>query len=175
MGLKINGLKINIVGRSYGFINQNYRRSTFLIIKILTNQQNLKNLTLLNFIQNFFIAIFGLLAISSILRLSYSSNKDGELSKYKIDECSPDTFISNQQGIFKNIDSDRGISVIRPLNVGVSEEGLYLFQPSPYNILFPSLLIPWDEIEYQKPTDNGNMNKPYTLCLGNPKVTSVRL
>ena len=129
-----------------------------------------------NFIQNLFLIIFGLLTLLSILRSSPSSSEGEKLTeKYKTNECCPDTFVSNQQGILKNTNSDTGIVVIRPLNVGVSEKGLYLFQPSPYNILFPSLLIPWEEIEYQRPTDNGNRNKPHTFYLGNSNSTSLRL
>lgn len=95
--------------------------------------------------------------------------------KYRVDECCPQTFIPNQQGIFINTDSDRGVVVIRPLSVGVSEKGLYLFQPFPYNILFPSLFIPWKDIEYQRPTEEVNRNNPHTFYLSNLQMTSLRL
>ena len=36
-------------------------------------------------------------------------------------------------------------------------------------------MIPWEEIEYQRPTNNGNKNKPHTFYLGDSKITSLRL
>lgn len=130
-------------------------------------------LNMSSFIQTFLMGIAGLIFLSWLF--SRSSGWDELSQKYKTEQCSPIVFIDNQQGIFKNPDDNRGSTVIRPLNIGVSEEGMYLFLPFPYDVFYPSLLIPWDEIEYKTPHMQDDENKRHTFYIGNPVITRLRL
>ncbi len=122
---------------------------------------------MLNFIRNFVIGMLGIFLFLWLLSRSSGWNKLSK--KYKVEQCSPDIFITNQQGVFRNPDNNRSSTVIRPLNIGVSEEGLYLFKAS-YNAFYPSLLIPWSEIEYQP-----SYNDKYTFYIGNPVITCLTI
>ncbi|MGD1919854.1 MAG: hypothetical protein ACFCAD_13765 [Pleurocapsa sp.] len=127
-----------------------------------------------NFVQNL---VIGILCIALFLWFLSISSGWNELSKrYKIEQCCPSAFITNQQGIFRT-HSDKNSTVIRPLNIGVSEEGLYLFTNSSFSneIFYPSLLIPWSEIEYLAPQEQSDTNKRHTFSLGNPTVSLMRL
>lgn len=84
------------------------------------------------------MGIAGLIFLSWLF--SRSSGWDELSQKYKIEQCSPIVFIDNQPGIFKNPDDNRGSTGIRPLNIGVSEEGMYLFLPFSYNVFYPSFI-----------------------------------
>ncbi|MBW4536889.1 MAG: hypothetical protein KME09_23445 [Pleurocapsa minor HA4230-MV1] len=60
------------------------------------------------------------------------------------------------------------------LNIGVSQEGLFLKFPSLLGFVFSSILIPWDEISYGQNIDN-NSRRDFVLNLGNPKIASLQL
>ncbi|MEM9510369.1 MAG: hypothetical protein AAGA16_22245, partial [Cyanobacteria bacterium P01_E01_bin.35] len=120
------------------------------------------------FVRHFFSSIIiGLLALFLIRQLPYSpTSKEDSSNEYKADKSSPVTFISGQTIILKNRYGSTGVTVLRSVNVGVSEKGLHLREPILNMLLLPSL-IPWDEIKYQKLTQHDNKNKPYTFYLNN--------
>ncbi len=132
---------------------------------------------MLNFMPNFllFIIITGL--IFFLYWLSLSSGWKELSKKYQTEQCSPDTFITIQQGVF--VDNTRntmisGSTVIKLLGIGVSDEGLYLSQSSPMDVFFPPLLIPWDEITYRKVIENFR-EEYFIFYFGNPQITSLKL
>ena len=130
---------------------------------------------MLNFIQNFLLFITGL--IFFLRWLSLSSGWKELSKKYKTEKCSPDTFIIVQQGVFVHNTRNTMISsntVIRPLGIGVSDEGLYLSESYPMDIFFPPLLIPWNEIIYRKVIENFR-GKYFIFYLGNSQITSLKL
>ena len=128
---------------------------------------------MLNFVQNFAIGILGIALFLWFLSISSGWN---ELSKrYKVEQCCPSAFITNQQGVFRTPNSNRTSTTIRSLNIGVSEEGLYLYRPFMNDIFYPSLLIPWSEIEYQTSYSQDSEDKRHTFYMGHPVISIIRL
>ncbi|MEM8718582.1 MAG: hypothetical protein AAGE84_04640 [Cyanobacteria bacterium P01_G01_bin.39] len=88
---------------------------------------------------------------------------------YKIEKCFPSIFVKNQQVTFQN-SNNFVATVIRPLNIEISDEGIYFFKSSLKDIFSLSSLIPWSEIEYQP-----SYNDKYIFYMGNPVITCLRI
>lgn len=63
---------------------------------------------------------------------------------------------------------------INGLNVGVSQEGLFLSFPPLLGFIFASILIPWNDMSYGEDVENSQTNN-YIFDLGNPKVAILKL
>lgn len=123
-----------------------------------------------NFIQNFILWFIGLFFLSWLIS---SPIRWGELSKqYRREQGKkPQTILINQRGRFKSV---KGSTSIKGLIIGICDEGLHLSVPF-IEIFFPSLLIPWNEITYQKSVSNSYKEEYIFFYFGNPVITSLRL
>ncbi|MEM7593342.1 MAG: hypothetical protein AAF383_17805 [Cyanobacteria bacterium P01_A01_bin.83] len=122
-----------------------------------------------NFVRDFVLLFLGLFFFSWLISLPIRWR---ELStKYKVEQGRKSSaFLINQVGGFK---SDRGTASIKGLIIGISDEGLHLAVPSPIEVFFPSLLIPWTEITYQKVYNSNFRQESIVFHLGNPTITSL--
>lgn len=122
-----------------------------------------------NLVRDFILLFTGLFFLSWLISLPIRWDKLSE--KYKVQGIEPSTFLINQAGGFK---SDKGSASIKGLIIGVSNEGLHLSVPF-LEVFFPSLLIPWAEINYQKVVNSSSREEYIIFDLGNPTITSLRL
>ena len=63
---------------------------------------------------------------------------------------------------------------INGLNVGVSQEGLFLSFPPLLGFILASILIPWNDISYREDVNNPQ-TKNYIFDLGDSKVAVLKL
>lgn len=123
-----------------------------------------------NLFRDFALLFTGLFFLLWLISLPIRWDKLSE--RYKVDEgIKPSTFLINQTGGFK---SDKGSASIKGLIIGISDRGLHLSVPF-LEVFFPSLLIPWAEIDYQKVVNSSSKEEYIILHLGNPTITSLRL
>lgn len=120
-----------------------------------------------NFIQTFLLVIFGLFFLSWLF--SKTSGWSELSKKYKAQQYSPTSVLINQKGAFEDS------FVIRTLNIGVSEEGLYLSSSLITEQFTEPLLIPWDEISYSVADRSNDEINHIKLKLGNPQITSLKI
>ncbi|WP_319423331.1 hypothetical protein [Pleurocapsa sp. FMAR1] len=100
-----------------------------------------------------------------------------ELSKkYQTENSPPTAFYKNinQRVSFRHEQKSGSLSLSN-LCIGVSDEGLYLAVTSPFNILYPSLLVSWNDIAYRQGTNSNSSDNYFTFYLGNPYITSFPL
>lgn len=126
---------------------------------------------MLNFVRDLILLFTGLFFFSWLISLPIRWR---DLStKYKVEKGRKSSaFLINQVGGFK---SDRGTASMKGLIIGISDEGLHLSVPSPIEVFFPSLLIPWTEIIYQKVDNSSSRQESIIFYLGNPTITSLKL
>ncbi|MEM7757425.1 MAG: hypothetical protein AAF298_04745 [Cyanobacteria bacterium P01_A01_bin.40] len=103
-----------------------------------------------------------------------------ELSeKYRTESKLPRTFlVTENQRIIFNRENKNGSAAVTSLGIGVSDNGLYLSQPSmsidPLD-RFPALRIPWSDIGYRKVAATNSSRGYYTFYLGNPRIVRFSL
>ena len=100
-------------------------------------------------------------------------------ARYATDCSVPDAFYleSDRRIIFKS-ESISGNAALTQLGIGVLDEGLYLTMsaiPLVSDLIFPPLLIPWNDISYRRNTSNSSSSIYFTFYLGNPRITSFSL
>ncbi len=121
-----------------------------------------------NLIQNFLLSLIGMFLIHWFFD-SRTGWKDLS-KKYKTKKPLPNTFITSQGGVYMNKVSIKGLCI------GVSGEGLFLsFPPPPIDFVFPSLLIPWNEIAYGQIINSNSRAGYFIFELGNPKITGLQI
>ena len=114
-----------------------------------------------------FIVTFGGIFLAAYF--FYSSTNWKELSeKYRIEEEHTCSLLLSQELVYLN-----KIGINR-FNVGASEQGLFLSFSFIMGFIFPSILVPWNEICYEH---NANNSKEGYLNfqLGRPKIASLQL
>ena len=126
---------------------------------------------MLNLVRDFVLLFTGLFFLSWLISLPIRWDKLSE--KYKVDQgVKASALLINQAGSFK---SDKGSASIKGLIIGISNEGLHLSVPFPIEVFFPSLLIPWAEINYKKIVNSSSKEEYIIFYLGNPTISSLRL
>lgn len=106
----------------------------------------------------------------SILLISYASGWN-ELARYYKTEQSPPVDLLNEQS-----GKIGGYSYKNAINVGVSEQGLYLSVNSFIRFLnMPPLLIPWEAVIHVRPDNNSFFGEGYQLDIGIPIITTLIL
>lgn len=99
--------------------------------------------------------------------------------KYRTESNLPKTFlITENQRISFTRENKSGSAAFPNLGIGVSDDGLYLSQPSisldPLD-RFPALLIPWSDIAYRRIAATNYSGEYYTFYLCHPRIVRFSL
>lgn len=114
-----------------------------------------------------FIVTFGGIFLATYF--FYSSTNWKELSeKYRIEEEYIGSFLLSQELVYLNKIG------VNKFNVGVSNQGVFLAFSFIMGYVFPSILVPWDEICYEYNANNPKMGY-LAFQLGSPKIASLQL
>ena len=122
--------------------------------------------------KNYILIFFGSIIIFNFIIWLFSlvSGWQKLSKKYRTVKNPPSTFIKDRRAFFNG---SPGTASTGKLGVGVSEEGLYLSNSLATTL--PPLLIPWNDIYYEKTSNANTIAKSFILNLGNPKITSLEL
>ncbi|MEL6931263.1 MAG: hypothetical protein AAFO95_21975 [Cyanobacteria bacterium J06600_6] len=99
--------------------------------------------------------------------------------KYQTENNLPQTFlVTENQRISFTRENKSGSASFPNLGIGVSDDGLFLSQPSisidPLD-RFPALLIPWSDITYRRISVSNYLGGYYRFYLGNPRIVRFSL
>jgi hypothetical protein len=112
-------------------------------------------------------AIFSFMA-AMLLFMSYDSGWNKLAQYYKTDSLPPDDLLNKQNGKIG------GYSCKQELNIGVSEQALYMSSDlSFFNM--PPLLIPWNAVTHVRVTNNNFFGEGYKMSIGDPTIATLTL